>query len=75
LNSLGLSGQGTGELAAGLPGDSEEEGNDSSSEDAISTDRDTGGVDLLILEAAPQALLDGQVSDGSDGSNSGNGGQ
>jgi subtilase family serine protease len=67
LSSLGLSGQGIGESAADLSGDSEEDSSDSSSEDAISTNGDAGGVGLRILEGAPEALFDGQVSDGGDG--------
>jgi hypothetical protein len=66
LGNLGLSAPAMSELADDLSGDSEKDGSDSSSEDALRIDGDAGGVDLFLLEDAPAARLDGRVGDGGD---------
>lgn len=77
LSNSGLSTPAMSELAGDSSGDEPESGNDSSSGDGVRTDC----VEVLIFEAAPPALLDGQVSDGAEaaegdsGSNGGDGGE
>lgn len=67
-SSLGLSGSAIDPSIADVSEDSEANGSDSSVEDAISTEEDGGGEELFLLESAPAALSEGQVSDGGDSS-------
>jgi hypothetical protein len=66
LSSLGFSTQAIDQLAADLSEGFPEKGNDSFSEDSISTDGYASGMDLFILEGAPVLLREGQVNDGGD---------
>jgi hypothetical protein len=65
-SSLGLSDQAIARLADDLSGDSAENDNDSSSDDASGTDGDTGGVQLFTLEGSTAAFREGQAGDGGD---------